>query len=234
MNNSIINTNSNKKSSDKLLSSGTILKQNFSTINNNTIGIQNNFINRTKILPGLNSFTYSSRTVDRKDIKDSNSFNKLEGILNINNLNNSKDDININNITSNYNTYSSSTEKIRVNVNNDMIMSQMKKDMVIPQTLQEPQSQVNKEENSNNNNNSLPETNNNSNNNNDNSNNNEKKDEIKNEIKNNINVNKNINSDIQEFINKNIEEDKKRVDFLKEYKEILENFGNNLNQNENK
>ena len=43
------------------------------------------------------------------------------------------------------------------------------------------------------------------------------------EIKNNTNIN-----NLQEFINKNKEEDKNRISFLKEYKDILDKFGNNL------
>ena len=49
----------------------------------------------------------------------------------------------------------------------------------------------------------------------------------------NKNLTTNKNSDIQEFINKNKEEDKNRINFLKEYKEILDKYGSNLNQNIN-
>ena len=38
---------------------------------------------------------------------------------------------------------------------------------------------------------------------------------------------------LQDFINKNKEEDKNRINFLKEYKEILDKYGSNLNQNIN-
>ena len=48
------------------------------------------------------------------------------------------------------------------------------------------------------------------------------------EIKNNANIN-----NLQEFINKNKEEDKNRINFLKEYKDILDKFGNNLKPNIN-
>ena len=208
-----------------MTSGNTILKQNFSTINNNTIGIQNNFINRTKILSGLSPYTYSSRTVDRKDIKDSNSFNKIEGILNLNNLNNSKDDIIINTDT---NVNVNNTEKIKVNINNDRIMSQIKKETLIQQV---PQPQVNKEDKT------IQDTNTNTNNNNNNKENNDEKNDNKNENNdnnNNNNNNNNITSDIQEFINKNKEEDKNSINFLKEYKEILDKFGNNLNPSDNK
>ena len=41
------------------------------------------------------------------------------------------------------------------------------------------------------------------------------------------------NNNLQDFINKNKEEDKNRINFLKEYKEILDKYGNNLNSNIN-
>ena len=44
---------------------------------------------------------------------------------------------------------------------------------------------------------------------------------------NNININNGSNKGLQDFINKNKEEDKNRINFLKEYKEILDKYGNN-------
>ena len=41
------------------------------------------------------------------------------------------------------------------------------------------------------------------------------------------------NNNLQDFINKNKEEDKNRINFLKKYKEILDKYGNNLNSNIN-
>ncbi len=128
----------------------------------------------------------------------------MDNILNLNNINNSKDDINY-------------IEKIKVNINNDMFMSQIKKEILIPQTPQ-----INKEI-------FMPEIN------------NEKVEnktkkiidkKTDNLIENKIENKENTNSEIQDFINKNKEEDKNRINFLKEYKEILDKYGNNLNENQ--
>ena len=143
-------------------------------------------------MTNLNAYTYSSKTVDRKDIKDNISFNKMTSMIN---LNNSKDDINIINKEQNM-------------IQNEIAVPQIKKEILIPQTpqitkeaflpkLSEEEINENKAQNIVQN---------------------------KNEIKNNK------QSDIQEFINKNKEEDKNRINFLKEYKEILDKFDLNQNQ----
>ena len=162
---------------------------NTSFINNSIINTNNN-INKTKIITNLNAYTYSSKTVDRKDIKDNMSFNKMTSMIN---LNNSKDDI---------------INKDKNIIKNDIIVPQIKKEILIPQTPQITKEafipKLSEEEITEN--------------------------KAQNKIQNKPEIKNNKQSDIQEFINKNKEEDKNRINFLKEYKEILDKYDLNQNQ----
>ena len=179
INNSIINTNTSQKPNDKLSNNSVILNKNYSSTNNR-IDMKSNIINPTKKNSALNPYTiYNSKTVDRKDIKENNN-NKLNNLIGVNN---SKDDSNIMKDSINH-------------VKNEINITQIKKEILMPQTPQ-----ISKDD-------FVP---------------------IVNTEK--IEVNKNLN--LQEFINKNKEEDKNRINFVKEYKEILDKFGSNLNQNIN-
>jgi hypothetical protein len=223
------------------MSSSTItLNKNYSTISNKSELQNNNATNKSKKITNLNAYTFNSKTVDRRDIKDNMSFNKMSSMMN---LNNSKDDINNINIDKNY-------------IKNEIINSQIKKEILIPQTPQ-----ITKEtflpilteekvdnkidikidiKNNNKNDNKINIKNDNKNDNKIEIKNNNKNDikednkndnKIQNNIQNKIEIKTNKNSEFQDFINKNKEEDKNRINFLKEYKEILDKFGSNLNQN---
>ena len=133
--------------------------------------MKSNIINPTKKNSALNPYTiYNSKTVDRKDIKENNN-NKLNNLIGVNN---SKDDSNIMKDSINH-------------VKNEINVTQIKKESLMPQTPQISKDVF------------VP---------------------IVNTEK--IEVNKNLN--LQEFINKNKEEDKIRINFVKEYKEILDKF----------
>ena len=232
INNSIINTNTSQKNTDKLSSNSVLLNKNYSTINNR-LNIQTNNNNNDRQKKAIGVCAYNSKTVDRRDIKENGSLTKMNSMTNINK---SKDDIN-------------SVNQEKKTFNNENYMAQIKKEILIPQTPQlnkENKDYINKNEIKEAKISQTPMIN---------------KElfmpQIKNDIiltqtpqinkellnptinKDNVenkNLTTNKNSDIQEFINKNKEEDKNRINFLKEYKEILDKYGNNLSQsiNENK
>ena len=199
INNSIINTNTSQKNTDKLFSNSVLLNKNYSTINNRlNAQTKNNNNDRQKKLIGVSA--YNSKKVDRRDIKENGSFTKMNSMININK---SKDDIN-------------SVNKEKKPFNNENFMAQIKKEILIPQTPQinkQNKEYINKNEIKEVKISQTPIIN---------------KELFIPQIKNDISLTQtppiNKNSDIQEFINKNKEEDKNRINFLKEYKEILDKY----------
>jgi len=229
INNSIINTNTSQKNTDKLSSNSVLLNKNYSTINNR-LNTQTNNNNNDYEKKAIGVSAYNSKTVDRRDIKENGSLTKMNSMTNINK---SKDDIN-------------NVNKEKKTFNNENYMAQIKKEILIPQTPQinkENKEYIDKNEIKESKISQTPMIN---------------KElfmpQIKNEIiltqtpqinkeflnptinkdnAENKNLTTNKNSDIQDFINKNKEEDKNRINFLKEYKEILDKYGSNLSQNIN-
>ena len=264
INNSIINTNPNQKINDKIPNNNNVLNKNYSTISNR-ITTQN----RQKKLLGLNP--YNSKTVDRREIKEYNTFSKKNSSTNINY---SKDEENLNiekklnNEINNKNeilipqTPQIKKEIIPLQKNDEILTPQLNKDfyqinndIIISQTPQINKdlykinneiinaqiSEVNIEHftpqlSNENKKIQKPQINNEKNQIQNNQLNKELfRIEINNdkfENKKEIKVNK--NSEIQDFINKNKEEDKNRINFLNEYREILDKYGSNLNQTVNK
>jgi len=229
INNSIINTNTSQKNTDKLSSNSVLLNKNYSTINNR-LNTQTNNNNNDYQKKAIGVSAYNSKTVDRRDIKENGSLTKMNSMTNINK---SKDDIN-------------NVNKEKKTFNNENYMAQIKKEILIPQTPQvnkENKEYIDKNEIKESKISQTPMIN---------------KELFMPQIKNdmiltqtpqinkeflNPTINKenvenknpttNKNSDIQDFINKNKEEDKNRINFLKEYKEILDKYGSNLSQNIN-
>ena len=229
INNSIINTNTSQKNTDKLSSNSVLLNKNYSTINNR-LNTQTNNNNNDYKKKAIGVSAYNSKTVDRRDIKENGSLTKMNSMTNINK---SKDDIN-------------NVNKEKKTFNNENYMAQIKKEILIPQTPQvnkENKEYIDKNEIKESKISQTPMIN---------------KELFMPQIKNdmiltqtpqinkeflNPTINKenvenknpttNKNSDIQDFINKNKEEDKNRINFLKEYKEILDKYGSNLSQNIN-
>jgi hypothetical protein len=198
--NSIINTNPNinqRNNNEKLSSNSVVLNKNYSTLNNKVESL-NNIANKTKKISGLNTYLYNSKTVERKDIKDNSNLNKIN---NFESINNSKDDLNIN----------LNINKEKKNIKDEILMSQIKKEILMPQTPQTSKETF------------MPTLN------------REKFENLENKIEIEIKTeyNSTNNNNLQDFINKNKEEDKNRINFLKEYKEILDKYGNNLNSNIN-
>ena len=229
INNSIINTNTSQKNTDKLSSNSVLLNKNYSTINNR-LNTQTNNNNNDYKKKAIGVSAYNSKTVDRRDIKENGSLTKMNSMTNINK---SKDDIN-------------NVNKEKKTFNNENYMAQIKKEILIPQTPQvnkENKEYIDKNEIKESKISQTPMIN---------------KELFMPQIKNdmiltqtpqinkeflnptinkenveNKNLTTNKNSDIQDFINKNKEEDKNRINFLKEYKEILDKYGSNLSQNIN-
>ena len=229
INNSIINTNTSQKNTDKLSSNSVLLNKNYSTINNR-LNTQTNNNNNDYQKKAIGVSAYNSKTVDRRDIKENGSLTKMNSMTNINK---SKDDIN-------------NVNKEKKTFNNENYMAQIKKEILIPQTPQvnkENKEYIDKNEIKESKISQTPMIN---------------KELFMPQIKNdmiltqtpqinkeflnptinkenveNKNLTTNKNSDIQDFINKNKEEDKNRINFLKEYKEILDKYGSNLSQNIN-
>jgi len=229
INNSIINTNTSQKNTDKLSSNSVLLNKNYSTINNR-LNTQTNNNNNDYKKKAIGVSAYNSKTVDRRDIKENGSLTKMNSMTNINK---SKDDIN-------------NVNKEKKTFNNENYMAQIKKEILIPQTPQvnkENKEYIDKNEIKESKISQTPMIN---------------KELFMPQIKNDViltqtpqinkeflnptinkenvenkNLTTNKNSDIQDFINKNKEEDKNRINFLKEYKEILDKYGSNLSQNIN-